>query len=316
MSSPSPTLLAWPDRWDGVDFHAVADCWNQSAHEHHAFFPWTGPLLETRLTPASGWDPRGLFVALDADRRVLGAASVAIITEDSGYDPAAALELLMVRPDARGHGIGRALVDAALDYARARGAPFVDAMGAWPYGPHFHTLADGSERSGVFRRDMALGACLRSAGFVDDRESRVLRMSPSDAPMGPLPWADETIRDTPRVGERTWLDHTFRAWRLRDHVWMDESGYGASRAIYARMDGLSDFTGREHYALFGVYTPPWRRRGGAARRNLSALMGRLASRGVSTVELHCYADNEPALGLYGRLGFVPVAETRKMICTL
>ena len=290
----------------------LAEVWNAGAVGRHAFYPWTAPMLEGHLQPSHGWSADDLLLALE-NNRLAGWAQATILNQGHmgmSLHPAGSIEMLVVTPQARGRGVGRALLRAALAHFRQRGMTEARASGAWPYGPHFHALADGSERSGVPADDPRALACLSAAGFTAIRRSWVMRfdMNGQAAALIHNMDGEGLVSDQARMGA-TWLDYAFRAWTLREQHLPGDRGETLSQAIYARMDGLSDYDGKEYYALFGVYTTPGGRRQGHARRNLTALLSRLRSKGAAFVELHCYADNIPALGLYRELGFREVVST-------
>ena len=307
------TVEAWNRGFSADALGDVAALWNRSARTRHAFFPWTGDLLYRRWRDAGRFDPLDLIAARDDDGELVGIAHVSAVNEPF-YDPAGAVEALFVRPDRRRNGIGARLLAAALKRLRGRRLGFVDFLGAWPYGPLYTTLADGSERSGAFGAESAPLA--RAAGFRCVRESIVMRLDLADAILPVDPDARVSVDRRPREGGPTWLDRVFTGWRLFDHAMLDADGRLLSRAIFSRMEGVSDWVGREVYALFGVHTPPELRGRGYAFRNIGAVLSRLHAAGTAVVELHVYADNVPALRLYGRLGFREVARTSMWRLTL
>lgn len=296
--------------WDrgcmAIDLAEVAELWNRSAYGRHSFYPWTGELLENHWTRADFFEPENLFSAR-VDGRLIGVAHLARVGE-YGYAPAWSIEAMFVDPDWRGRGAGRMLLDAAMRRTKSNPADFVDAMGAWPYGPLYTTLADGSERSGIFLREERLLAMFSSAVFVPSRESMIMHLFPQ-ASLSPVDDRRFLIR---RRRERTWLDTVFRGRELWDHLLLDRSGQVLSRAIFGRMDGESNNGRSEVYSLFGVLTPEDLRGRGLAKENLTRLVGFLGSRGVRRIELHVYVDNEPAVRLYTSVGFKEVARTVMM----
>ncbi len=74
------------------------------------------------LSHALSTDPEGAFVARDKEGRVLGRASAAV------RDETLLLLALDVLEGHRGHGAGRALVDAARAYGAARGARVLEVL--------------------------------------------------------------------------------------------------------------------------------------------------------------------------------------------
>jgi GNAT superfamily N-acetyltransferase len=63
-----------------------------------------------------------VFVARDAGGTAIGMASVQLVISTAEGAPSAWIEDVIVSSEHRGEGIGRALLEAALGWARARGA--------------------------------------------------------------------------------------------------------------------------------------------------------------------------------------------------
>jgi len=88
-----------------------------------------------------------------------------------------------------------------------------------------------------------------------------------------------------------------------------QSGQVLSRAIISLMPDLSQREGRSLYAVFGVNTPEQLRGHGWASIHFRALRVAIRKRGGHMMELHVHEDNDPALRLYRRSGFVPIDRT-------
>lgn len=66
---------------------------------------------------AKGYDPaKDLFAVAEIEGRIVGSIMIAGLE-----DQVAQLRFFLVHPDARGHGLGRRLINAALDFCRERG---------------------------------------------------------------------------------------------------------------------------------------------------------------------------------------------------
>lgn len=293
---------------------AVASLWNNNAVGRHAFFPWTAELLSNLLT-ANG-APVGTLLTAHADSGGAGGDCVGFVhvnrVREDGYPNAGVVEAILVDSPHRRRGLGTELLRRALALLQTfRPAPaFIDALGAWPFGYAYNTLADGSERSGVFLREADLYRLFRRAGFEPARKSIVMRVPlvgarPRAVPPG-TGW---------RIGKRpdnTWLDRVFRGRELWDHDLTRRDGRILSRAIFGFMEEESRAEGRAVFSLFGVNTPLDLQRSGYAGMNLSNLMEYVRNLGGDALEIHVYADNAPALRLYDSLGFRPLAETMMM----
>lgn len=289
----------------------VADLWNANARGRHGFFPWTVETLASKLSGRLAANGR-LVLARTGDEALAGFAHVTWMHE-YGYAPGGSVEAILVGKEYRGYGVGRALIRACLDVLTAEGGELmlVDALGAWPYGFLYTTLADGSERSGVFSTVPELAALFRAFGFHDARKSLVMR-APTHR-TSPPPSPPETSFIVKRRTMDTWLDLVFRGRELWDHNLVDARGLSLSRAIYGYMPNESREEKTAIVSLFGVNTPAHCRGRGYATANIARLLRHAGTLGADLVELHVYADNDPALALYERCGFRVVADTMMMI---
>lgn len=109
---PTDVLVAEPQ---DLDVSAVVDLWQRCGLTR----PWNDPVDDIRLAHDTG---HGTILTATAEGRLVGAVMV-------GHDGhRGALYYLGVDPSVRGGGVGRALVDAAEDWCRARGVPKINLL--------------------------------------------------------------------------------------------------------------------------------------------------------------------------------------------
>ena len=86
---------------------------------------WDAARASTRLERLAGADEATMLVA-DVDGEVVGICSVYLDIESVRFGRRAWVEDLAVHPDHRSAGQGKALLDAAKDWARERGASHLE----------------------------------------------------------------------------------------------------------------------------------------------------------------------------------------------
>jgi GNAT superfamily N-acetyltransferase len=86
---------------------------------------WDPAAAAERLAEAIGGDTAEVFVA-DVDGKIAGFATVYDEFDSVRFGHRAWVEDLAVDPDRRSQGLGKALLDAAKDWARARGASHLE----------------------------------------------------------------------------------------------------------------------------------------------------------------------------------------------
>lgn len=289
------------------DLDAWVYLWNTSATETHGFFPLSAATFRSRMLAEARFRPERLLLATIAGEAV-GFLHFDIVDEPP-YEPAGVIEAVAVTPRLRRAGIASALLHAALQPLDREGPPLIDALGCWPYSPFYTTLIDGSERSGPWEDDEGMIRLFDRAGFGIAERSRMMRLDLHTLPTPPdlPPWVQ--LERHPRSSGQTWLDFVFRGWTLVEQIIKTHRGEEITRAIFARMEGLSDFQQRELYALFGIYTPVRYRRQGWARTNLLHLFSYLREKGGEEVEIHVLDSNHAAIDLYHQLGFQTLRKT-------
>jgi len=233
---------------------------------------------------------------------------------------------VVVHPEHRRRGLGRALVTAALDDAAAQ--PALGDPSA-PSGP------DAPPAPGVpavwAHGDLAPARALAAdLGLVRARELlRLERASrPGDAELPELPGALR-LADLPaserEAALRSWL--RLNAVAFRDHpeqgrwTWEDvatrvaEPWFDPSLLLLVPDDAGSDLAaslwikpqppvgGRERAEVYVVAVHPDATGRGLGRSLLDHALGLLARRGVRYVELYVDGGNAPAVRLYDRAGF-------------
>jgi ribosomal protein S18 acetylase RimI-like enzyme len=298
----------WANKFSPRLLEEMAALWNHNAVGRHSFQIWTREALEGLLTDGKGWGIGAILAARLPSGELAGWIHVSLSAETHCLRTGV-VEMLLVDRRSRRRGLGGRLLAEGLVFLAGQNPPpvIVDALGAWPYGYVYNSLADGSERSGVFLSEPELLRLFRRAGFSAVRRSLVMRADLTASRPLRLP-SGTRINCSPRRS-RTWLDQVFRGRELWDHNLEFPDGEVLSRAIFSFMKGESQTEGRRIFSLFGVNTPADRQRLGYARANLTNLMAEVAARGGNFLEIHVYADNEPALALYRDLGFRQLGET-------
>jgi mycothiol synthase len=210
---------------------------------------------------------------------------------------------LVVRPDARGHGVGRQLAEAAT----ADSGPLT----AWSHGNH-----------------PGAAALATTYGFERVRDLWVLRRPLHDLPELFEPPSGVTIR-TFRVGgdEDAWVALNAEAFAhhpeqgsttrsdLDERIaepWFDPAGFFVAERD-GRMVGFHwTKVHREEEPAYGevyvVGVSPPAQGGGLGRLLTLTGLHHLAGLGLEQVLLYVESDNGPAVAVYERLGFTHAAE--------
>jgi mycothiol synthase len=202
---------------------------------------------------------------------------------------------LVVRPDARGHGLGRSLLEETL-------ADASDGLSAWSHGDH-----------------PAAARLAETHGFARVRELWVMRR-PSSVPLPTLVVPDDlTVRgyqpgdaaDIGRVNAAAFAHHpeqgAMDAANLAERMaepWFDPAGL----LVATDGDRLLGFHWTKQHSpelgeVYVVGIDPAAQGRGLGKLLTLAGLHRLTDLGVREVLLYVESDNEPAIAVYSGLGF-------------
>lgn len=318
MSVTETSIRHFAANCNNHEVAAITALWNRSLRDNYGFFPLSENVFQTQIIDSPRFQPERLLLA-QVGNELIGAVHWEVIDE-LHYPSAGVVAGLWVAPEERGRGVGGALLAVALRELRKLNLLKIIAPGVWPYASFYSTLIDGSERSGVACDNAAFLRIFARENFQQAENSFILALD-LQRDLQPLAKGEQvrlrSLRGeiATRTYHRAWLDFVFRGWTLRDHRLIDENGQLLSRAMAARMPGVSEHTQRETYAVFGVNTPVKQRRRGWARINLHTALSQLRTQGVERAELHVYTHNTAAVGLYKGLGFREVGRTVKLVHT-
>lgn len=201
---------------------------------------------------------------------------------------------LAVAPASRGHGLGRALAEAAL----------ADAPGvvtAWSHADH--PAAATLAASLGFTAARALWVMEREAGPVDVPEVEGVRIRG---------YRDSDAEEVLRVNAAAFAHHpeqgSMDAADLAERMaepWFDPAGLlvadAGDRLLAFHWTKQHD---AEHGEVYVVAVDPAAQGRGLGRAVTAAGLAHLASLGVRRIVLYVESDNAPALATYTRLGFV------------
>ncbi len=258
-----------------------------------------------QLTRRQPGGTRHHWVHVDDDGRVTGQARLRLTSDDDGQ-PHARLALA-VRPDARRHGAGNALLGTALPVARAHGSDVV------------HALADDGVGITVAE---AWGARRVRPHTVNVCEPR-LAPAPASPPPGlrlvgcdDLPDRDEVLAvlnataddDPSGLSHRMTADEFATFWSAPEH----RPELGAAVLEGSRV--LAFTSTSADLALGRAFTNITASRAGARGRGLAtmvkaAALRAMAAAGVRTASTVNDDENGPVLAVNRRLGYTPLART-------
>ena len=226
-----------------------------------------------------------------------GLAANALWLAGDGFAVLRAHDLdVAVAPDSRGHGDGRALVEAALAEAPAR-------LAAWSHADH-PAAAHLAEELG-FEATRALWVMSRQAGPVElpDVEGVTIRG-----------YRDSDASEVLRVNAAAFAHHpeqgSMDAANLAERMaesWFDPAGLLVADAGPPGHGLLAFHWTKQHSETLGevyvVAVDPVAQGRGLGKAVTAAGLAHLASVGVRRIILYVESDNEAAIATYAKLGF-------------
>lgn len=225
------------------------------------------------------------------------------------------ISAILVLPEWRRRGIGRALVAAAEQYLRQRGAEVIYAGGMRPLNPFYLGLYGGAELPGFLQSDADAEPFFRACDYSEADRARVFHRD-SRQRTGLFDRRFGQLRRTLQVqldgGERrpTWWWSSVMGLfdQLRLRLVSRDTGRAVAEASCWELVGFSRAWGRRAAGLVGVHVAESMRRQGIGKLLLSELLARLHEEGIQLVEVQTMQRNRAAIGLYESLGFEQVDE--------
>jgi ribosomal protein S18 acetylase RimI-like enzyme len=254
-------------------------------------------------------------VARDGDR-IIGFAHAGFGPDPSGgrLDTAIGTTMLVVvPPHERQAEIEDGLLSRSEAYLRGRGAETILGGGTPALGGFYLGLYGGSDLPGILDSSPAMQRAFRHAGYVDAERIVILRrpLAGFRAPVNRLQRAIERTTTMAAIDEparRSWWEAaTTTGVALRRYVLRNHAGEELGSASFWDMQPLAATWGVASAGLLDVAIEgPRRRQGLASYLVAEALHDLTQEEGVTLVETQVNMANEPALSLFGKLGFQPV----------
>lgn len=291
----------------------LAEIWRTADLGSCAMQPMTSALLEAGVFSKPYFDRHGLIVALE-DGRPVGFAHAAFGTtaDRSALDTTTgAILLVVVVPHAAADAVSRGLIERCESYLASRGARGVIGGGSPDVGGFYLGLYGGSDIPGVLDSSPAMQAAFVRAGYVVDGRIAVLRrpLAGFRPPVNRLQMAirrSTTLSVVDEPSRRTWWEAaTTTGLALRRYVLRNQAEELLGTATFWDMQPLASAWGVAAAGLMHVDIEGPRRRQGLASYLVAEALHDLASEGVALVETHAAESNQPALSLFGKLGFQP-----------
>ncbi len=168
--------------FNNTDPPHLAELWRSQPPQRGLMQPMSAALLDQFVFAKPYFDPAGLTVALDGDRRI-GFAHAGFGPNDEGtalsFDMGTTY-LLMLAGDTQEPAVADELLARSEAYLRGRGATVIYAGGIRPMNGFYLGLYGGSELPGVLDTETVFGDACRRGGYRSIDRVAILRRNISD----------------------------------------------------------------------------------------------------------------------------------------
>jgi ribosomal protein S18 acetylase RimI-like enzyme len=305
-----------------TDAPALVGIWNRALPERNVVKPLSAHEFDALVMGKLGFDHSGLLVAEDdADRRLVGFVHAGFgAAEPQGAShrldsELGAIVMLAIDPAIESLEAERALMDAGVDYLKARGARVIYAGGRHPVNPFYWGLYGGSEFSGILDAHRTFHRAATTKGFEAVGRTAVLELDlQTDEPRDPKLMLlrrrarVEPTDDAPPDG--WWASQAIGLFRptlfrvlSRD---MDQEVEYARAMTWEIASGYGIGDGRPRTGLIDVWVHPMHRRQGFAQFLIHEIARHARDQLSEVLAVQTDESNAPALALYGRIGFQTV----------
>jgi len=305
-----------------TDPPALVEVWNEAATGRGAFPLRTPGMLERWVFSKPYFDPAGLIVAESVpddggpDRRVLGFALAGFgpNADQTALDPGlGVICCVVVRPEDRRHGVGRALLHRAEEYLTARGATNIRVGSQTPNNPYLFGIYGGSNSPGLLASDGDVEPFLASAGYTRADAVLVFQRKLDR----PLDVADPRFGITRKRYDVQLLKAAAIATWWEECVWgglepaefrlVDKlTGLPAARATAWELEGFGWKWNHPSAGIIDVQVRPDLRRQGLAKFLVIHILRFLQDQFFGIGELQARADDPAAVRLCQSVGFEQV----------
>ena len=287
--------------------------WNESQFGRGGATDIPLELLDQLLFSQPFFDHRGLIVAADGER-LLGMAHAGFGCREDGqglsHEDGVVCQLI-VHPDSRRQGIGRALLGRAVNYLHEKGATQVHAGPGPGRDPFYCGLYGGSEAAGFLATDEGTDEFLQACGFEPVARFCVFQrqLKPQSTEVvdyESLQWKRRTrLEISPQWDGGDWWWNT-RFGRL-DYVRFALINKADELTLASlTLVGLDQYTHKwttRGIGLADILVDPDHRRQGLGRLLVTETLRRLRQESISVAEAHAASDDAPLTGLLVGCGF-------------
>jgi len=294
----------------------LTEIWNAQPRQRGLAYPVTTSQLEDGILSKSYFDRQGIIVA-ERDGRAVGFVHAGFGPADDGscIDTDFGVTcMIMVRPEEMETTLGAELLARSEAYLNERGAKVLYGGGIRPLNPFYLGYYGGSELPGTLCSDTWRQELYRAAGYVE--VDRVLVMHCDLSKFRP-----PINRQQLLLKRSTQIAHQFDP---NSSPWWSACTLGIlepvrftlvdklkpaqpyAQASFWTMEPLSCSWGARAAGMIDLEVDSTQRRRGLATCLLSESFRQIQLQGFSLVEVQVMHNNEPAIGLYRKLGFVEV----------
>jgi ribosomal protein S18 acetylase RimI-like enzyme len=291
----------------------LAEIWNAQPRQRGLAHPITTPQFEDGILSKSYFDRHGLIVATK-DGQPVGFAHAGFGPDDSGNwleTEFGVTCMVMVRPEEQETTLGLELLTHSEAYLRDRGAKVLYGGGIRPLNPFYLGYYGGSELPGILCSDIWRQELFRAAGYVEADQVVIVHCDlsnfrpPINRQQLLLKRSTQITYDVNPASSPWWTACTLGILEPVRFDLVDKlkAGVVYGHASFWTMEPIAQSWGVRAAGMIDLEVDATQRRRGMATCLLSESFRQIQLQGFSLVEAQVMHNNEPALGLYRKLGF-------------
>jgi GNAT superfamily N-acetyltransferase len=293
----------------------LLELWHAAGLARGAALGITQDAFEMSVFASLCFDPRGLVLA-ECDGRVVGFchAGFAARADETAMDPSRGIICaVMVHPEFRRRGIGRALVARVEQFLRERGAAQILAGAAAPNDPFYTGIYGGAANAGFLRSDAAAEPFFAALGYLP-RQQVLVFQRPLRGYRDPVDFRMTSLRRQTQLAAGDCPDRLTWWWAVRYSRWdtlqfMLLSRQDDELLAQVTLIGLDCYMPRWRERAIGLRelkVPERHRRKGYAKLLLCEVFKKLRDESITLAELHVGAENMAGLALMRSLEMQPI----------